>query len=172
MGEELMTPRKGFTLLEVIIYILLFSFITLATSLWIARLWQFCVAKEKKQVSLITLYCAHDILSRDICNAPADKTKWKENNETCLIWHTQKGDIGWTQDDGQLVRIEGRYNKKQKKWTKKTKNKLATTKRVQFKVVGDTYIDYVEFTIADDITSVKNIVSPICRPLPWKKEKT
>lgn len=175
MVETLMTLQKynGFTLLEILIYILFFSFITLAASMWIARLWQFSMLRSKKQESLITLYCAHDVLIRDLRAAPSDPTQWKATQENCIIWHTKNGDIGWLQDNDQLIRIEGRYNNTKKKWTKKTKSIIAKKiNNVQFHMVGDTCIELISFTIADDTTSVENIISPLCKPLPWKQEKT
>ncbi len=174
MVEKLIMNRySGFTLLELLIYILFFSFITMASATWMARLWQDCVQRSKKQKSLINLYTAHDILIRDISGAPIDKSQWKEIKDDCIIWHTQKGDIGWLQEEDKLVRIEGSYISKKKQWSKKTKNIIAKPiQTVQFELTGDTQVNSVSFTISDEITSVENIVSPLCKALPWKAEKT
>ncbi len=164
---------KGFTLLEVIIYILFFSFITTITALWMVRMWNVCMLKGTKQKSLISLYGAHDILIRDIQEAPADYTQWKEQQADCIIWHTPKADIGWCKQKDRLVRIEGMYDRVKKEWTKQTKSVVAMpVKAVTFTFAGKAELSHIVFIIDDGMTVVENNVSPLCNLLRWNSEKT
>jgi len=90
----------GFTLLEVLIYILFFAFIAMVTASWMVRLWQSSCARNSKQETLIVLYTAHDMLLRDIQHAPADRKQWKEVLPECIIWHAKAGDVGWQGEHG------------------------------------------------------------------------
>ncbi len=162
---------EGFTLLELLLYILFFAFIALVTASFIVRLWQSSAHRNKKQEMLITLYTAHDMLLRDIHHAPADRKQWKEIQKECIIWHEKQGDVGWKREGEQLVRIEGRYHKKKNLWSKQTKNLIVKhVDEVKFMCVGEPDIKHVSFVITAGGTQMEGVAAPLCRRLPWKEE--
>lgn len=164
------SAREGFTLLELLIYILFLSFIALAAATLMVRLWQASSNRHKKQESLITLYTAYDMLLRDIHQATADREQWKEVDKECIIWRTKRGDVGWQREDEQLVRREGRYHKKKNRWSKQTKNLIAKhVDAVQFVCVGEPEIAHVSFFITTGSTTVEGVVAPLCGRLAWKE---
>ena len=161
----------GFTLLEVLIYILFFAFIAMATASWMVRLWQSSCARNSKQEALITMYSAHDMFLRDIQHAPADRKQWKEILPECLIWHMKAGDVGWQWEQEQLVRREGHYHHKKKEWHKQTKNLIVDhVDKVRFACVGEQEIVHISFAIIAGSTSVEGVAAPLCRRLPWREE--
>ncbi len=164
-------PCEGFTLLEMLIYILFFAFIAMATASLMVRLWQASCARNSKQETLIVLYTAHDMLLRDIQHAAADRKQWKEVLPECIIWHTKAGDVGWQWEHEQLIRREGRYNLKKKEWHKQTKNLIADhLNEVRFVCVGEPEIAHSSFTIRAGSTRVEGVAAPLCRRLPWREE--
>ncbi len=163
--------REGFTLLELLLYMLFFAFIALATASFMVRLWQTSAQRNKKQESLITLYTAHDMLLRDIHRAPTDREQWKEIQKECIIWHAKEADVGWLREGEQLVRIEGRYHKKKKQWSKQTKNLIVShVSALQFVCVGEPEITHVSFVITAGGTQMEGVASLLCRRLSWKEE--
>ncbi len=162
---------NGFTLLEMMLYVLFVSFIATATASWMVRLWTASTARNKKQAMLITLYTAHDMLVRDIHDASTDRSKWKEIGTECIIWHTKEGDVGWQREQEQLVRRDGRYSAKKKQWGKQTKNLIADhIDEVRFVCTGDPEISHISFAITAGSTRVEGVAAPLCRRLPWKEE--
>ena len=161
----------GFTLLEIMLYLLFVSFIATATASWMVRLWQALRARNAQQESLIALYTAHDMLLRDVNAAPADRKQWKEMELECIIWHTKAGEVGWQREQKQLIRREGRYHHKKKQWSKQTKNLIAhQVDTVCFMCKGEPEIAHVAFSLTAGTIKVDGVVTPLCRRLPWKKE--
>jgi type II secretory pathway pseudopilin PulG len=161
----------GFTLLEIMLYLLFISFIAMLTASWMVRIWQISTARNAKQQSLMTLYTAHDMLLRDVNAAPADRKQWKEMELECIIWHTKAGDVGWQREQKQLIRREGRYHHNKKRWGTQTKNLIADDiDTVRFIGKGESEIEQVSFSIIAGTTYVEGVALPLCRRLPWKEE--
>jgi len=172
------TTRKGFTLIEMMLYVLFIAFIAMATASLMVHLWQSLYTRNQKQELLITLYLAHDMLVRDLHDAPVDPLLWKEIQHDTLIWHTKKGDIGWQRKQKQLVRKEGRYNAQKHRWSKVTISLIANqVTQVSFTCTRKPEIDCISFIITADTLEVKGAVAPSGRRLLWgenanKKERS
>lgn len=153
--------REGFTIIELLIYILFFAFIAMATGAWMVRLWQASAARNSKQEALIMLYTAHDMLLRDITHASVDCRHWKEMQAECIIWHTKRGDVGWWKENGSLVRATGRYNKQKKQWSSYTKNLIVDhVDAVRFAHEGEREIAQILFSIITGNQSVRGVATP------------
>ncbi len=138
------------TLIELIIYLALFTFIAMASMNFIVRFWHISLQYQKKQVSLINLMAAHDLLLYDIRHAPDSKTAWKVQKETELIWQQDTTDIGWLYEKEALFRIEGIYKAKEEVWHTKTKNLVVPAlKSVLFTYHGNGQVRWVDFSFID-----------------------
>lgn len=146
-----MKKNSGMTLIELIVYLALFTFIAMASISFITRFWQTSMQYQKRQVSLINLMAAHDLLCNDIRHAPRNKTAWKMRHATELIWQRQDGiDIGWLYENEALFRSEGLYNEKEGIWHKRTKNLVAPAlQKVLFTCHGNEDIAWVDFSLID-----------------------
>ncbi len=173
MEEALMKKRKGVTIIEFLVYLAIFSLIIMISMDWIVRLWQTCLFYSKKRVCLVNLSAAHDMLIRDLQNAPSSAANWKMKTTSQLIWTAStKKDICWMYENNTLVRIEGSYNEKKKQWKKKTKNLVASSiKKANFTCKEEGQIGYVDFTIADAYYTMNNSVMLLKRSLPWKEKE-
>ncbi len=162
--------RKGFTLIEFMVYLTLFAVIVLAMASWISQLWPFYMKLTKQRVALINLHTAHDLFIRDIRTAPIDLKKWDILSDEKIIWNNKDNYISWEKRKDALIRIEGNYNSVKKQWGKKSQSLLVKPiDIVQFKVHGKEQIKRVSFIFKQEEIMVKNEIS-LCRKLPWKIE--
>jgi prepilin-type N-terminal cleavage/methylation domain-containing protein len=150
--------RKGFTLIECLIYLVLIAFIATISISAIKQLWDVCIRSEKKRTLLINMMAAHDVLLHDLQQAPQTKKKWKICDASCLIWRNQnEEDRGWVHEEGSLFRITGIYDSKKKSWQKKSKNLVAPgIQKVQFTYCGSSEISHIDFALQDSYYTVQN----------------
>ena len=153
------------TLIELMIYLALITFIMLASISLIVRFWQTSMWYQKKQVALITIIAAHDLLSDDIWRAPCIKTAWKVQKKTELVWQREDGTyIGWLYEKKSLFRIEGMYKEKEGAWHKKTKNVVVLVlKDILFKCQNNEDVESVDFSLMDDYYTIDARAIPLER---------
>src|SRR5579872_4896596 len=104
-----MYNKKGFGLLIFLLYLALFSMMTVfichvATSLIIPSL-----QSLRKCQEIINLHIATDLFVRDIRNMRIAQYEWKKTTAHELIWHQKDKDLGWSFGNGALERKEGTY---------------------------------------------------------------
>jgi hypothetical protein len=164
--------RKGFMLMEFLIYLALFTVIMLALMGMVAQLWIPAMSYTKKQSCRIDLVTAHDCFMRDVKNAKAEKTSWKIISSNTLIFTAGDHDIGWTVKEGDLIRIEGTFNVKKATWQKATKSLIVKDiDKTIFAINGDPEVQYVSFLFAKAGDEIKSEVVLINGTLPWKVKK-
>jgi hypothetical protein len=117
--------QSGFSLIECMIYsTVLAIFITIffnGITHWIAQL-------TKQGISthiLYELYAAHDLLIRDLRQAPTDRFEWKKITEEQVVWRGRDIDIGWYVHQGNLYRSSGSFNQSTDQWITHTKSLVA-----------------------------------------------
>ncbi len=128
----------GFSLIEAMIYCTVLAILVMT---WFHGMITSHVAfaRESERITqLSNLYAAQDILRHDIRQASAHVDAWKKQSDSEIIWHVHKADVGWVLQDGVLLRIEGNYDSKQKKWhDKKQSIALFDVSQVSFVKHGD-----------------------------------
>lgn len=160
--------KNGTTLIELLIYLTLFTIMTMVMMHWVVHLWHTCMQYEKMRTSLINLTAAHDLFVYDIYYAPSAKIAWKVQTAHCLIWHQNEKDIGWLYEQGKLFRIEGMYQESQAIWRKKTKNIVASSmKNVTFTCHGDTEIAWIDIHMIDTYHTIDTRILLAQRYIPW-----
>jgi hypothetical protein len=159
-------------LIEFLVYLLLFSIITLATTGMVARLWIPTMHYTKKQTCRIDLITAHDCLAYDIKKAKSERKFWKMISSNRLIFPVSDHDIGWLMQNGNLVRIEGTFNLKEGIWNNPVKSLIVKDiQSITFDVQGDSIIQYVSFIFTKADEQIKGEIGLINRALPWKIKK-
>lgn len=116
----IMHHKKGFSLLSFLLYLMLFSLITLLLCHSIVSLIIPSLSSIRKCQSVVALHIASDLFVRDI---HAGIHKWKVIKPDELIWQTADSDIGWSLFDHRLVRNSGVYNNQE--WHHKTTSIVA-----------------------------------------------
>lgn len=125
--------RGGFGLIECMIYCLLVALLAVTWMQGIASVCRALSGYSRQCNAMVVLYSAHDLLVRDLRNAPRTNKGWKKVLPTELIWHTNGTDIGWQFIDNQLVRMEGVYQAGSDSWSKRSKSIVATNlEQIQF----------------------------------------
>ncbi|HLC06905.1 MAG TPA: hypothetical protein VJJ26_01830 [Candidatus Babeliales bacterium] len=112
-----MNNQKGFSLLSFLLYLMLFSLITLFSCHIITSLIIPSLSAMRKCQSIIALHIASDLFVRDIRTKRGCKYDWKLITPHELIWHQDDHDIGWCFSGNRLNRKEGIYDKGWKKST-------------------------------------------------------
>ena len=104
-----MYNKKGFGLLVFLLYLALFSMMTVlichvSTSLIIPSL-----QSLRKCQEIINLHIATDLFVRDIRTMRTTQYEWKQTAAQELIWHQKDTDLGWCLHNGTIERKEGIY---------------------------------------------------------------
>ena len=115
-----MNAQRGSLILEVILYILLISFFS-------AFLFKF-VANEKERILRLAslVYVENNaekmlsIFTRDVRQAPASTVLWELKKPDCIFWKFDDYKVGWFFTKNKIYRTFQSYNKKTKKWRKKS----------------------------------------------------
>lgn len=163
-----MGKNEGILLVELMVYLVLFTGITIATIRWAAGVWQTSCYFQQRRIALINLMAAHDLLVHDIQQAPKDAQKWKLYTPHCLIWQGSVDDIGWLYDKESLWRIQGIYTKGQ--WHKKSKNLAAPAiKKVCFTYhAGDN--PWIDCTLENSYGAITTRIACDERVLRWQQK--
>jgi hypothetical protein len=115
-----MHNKKGFSLLSFLLYLMLFSLITLLLCHIIVSLIIPSLSSIRTCQSVVTLHIATDLFVRDV---RAGIDTWKVIKPDELIWQTDDSDVGWSLSDNRLVRNTGLYSNQE--WKNKTSSIVA-----------------------------------------------
>lgn len=130
-----MHKNEGMLLIELLLYLTLFTGMALVTMRWAVGMWQISYHMQKKRTALLHIISAHDLLVHDLQQVLPDA--WQLHESTCLIWQGLDEDKGWLYEKESLWRIQGIYNNPEKQWYKKSKNLVAPgLKKVHFTYRG------------------------------------
>ena len=160
-----MHNKKGFSLLSFLIYLMLFSLMTLLLCHTILSLVIPALSSIRKCQSVVALHIATDLFVRDV---HAGIHAWKVINPDELIWQTYEGDIGWCLSGHRLVRNAGAYNNQE--WKDKTSSIIAadidkvtfTPEKAQNQIIG------IELTLVPKDAQKKSV---LCYVAVRRKEK-
>lgn len=76
----------------------------------------------RRTTSYVKLSAALDRIVHDLYAAPHDISEWNKIEEDEISWKHQKMTIGWRYKKNRLMRLEGSYDKKEKRWRTKAKS--------------------------------------------------
>lgn len=119
-----MKRHKGFTLIEVLLYLVLSSFVIIVSFNAVVTIQRQQMNIEKKSKQVMELYAAIASLTRDIEAAPCNKEQWIDTGPNRLVWKTNKKQIAWFIEKDALVRTEQRY-REQGGWSRRSKSVIA-----------------------------------------------
>ncbi len=144
-----MGTKKGFLLLSFLLYLLLFTLLTLLCFDWALTSFIAYTSRTRRSMAVTNAYIAHDLFIRDIHMAPLDIKEWKKISSSEIIWHYNNQDIGWCHKNKKLIRSEGYYNKQADRWHKKI-NSIAAQ-----------HINTLTFTVNKQLVSDQFIIKNI-----------
>ena len=144
-----MGTKKGFLLLSFLLYLLLFTLLTLLCFDWALTSFTTYTLRTRRSMAVTNAYIAHDLFIRDIHMAPLDIKEWKKISSSEIIWHYNNQDIGWCHKNKKLIRSEGYYNKQADRWHKKI-NSIAAQ-----------HINTLTFTVNKQLVSDQFIIKNI-----------
>jgi type II secretory pathway component PulJ len=98
-----MWHKKGFSLFSFLLYLTLFSMITLFSCHIIVSLIVPSLFSIRRSQSIIAMHIATDLLVKDIYQGVI---LWKETKSTELMWQNKDHDISWRIDHGRVERKE------------------------------------------------------------------
>ena len=107
----------AFTLLEVVVYIFLFSFISLALGRLVITVHRAVTVAGKKYQKIIKQKLCFDIMWRDFVCARTEKKYW---NERRCIFKTKNRDVQFFVKEGKLYKRAGKYDFVKKYWIKRS----------------------------------------------------
>lgn len=105
-----MNNKKGFSLLSFLLYLMLFSLITLFSCHIITFLIIPSLSAMRKTQTIIALHIASDLFVRDIRVMRQGRPCWKLVTPHELIWNHNDCDVGWRFFNHCLERREGTYD--------------------------------------------------------------
>lgn len=122
-----MNTKKGFSLIELMIYLVIVCGIVLMLFQLIVNA-TIRLTTVRKQAHLCTMFystCAR--IMRDVQAAPAQDHYWKKITDHECIWHTtDEYDLGWYLEGNILYRLKGIYDATKQTWKKKTRQCVLT----------------------------------------------
>lgn len=141
--------KSGFTLLESLVYLLLTTLI-LGLSAHVAALFYHTMSMRLESTSSDVLpLLAFHTFKKDIQKASTEETLWKCIKASTIVFSDGIVDYGWTREKECLIRYQGVFNIKTKKWNSSTKSKvLPQVKSLSFKVHKEECIRGVEIKLS------------------------
>lgn len=118
-----MIKKHGFSLLSFLLYLMLFSMVTLFTAHIILSLLLPSLTATRQVKSLLSLHIATDLFVRDIRAMNSQSYRWHLITPHEIIWHTDDGDIGWRYHKNRLERSTGVHDND---WKNKNTGIIAT----------------------------------------------
>jgi len=115
--------HSGFTLIEFLVYISLFSLIVLLVNQWVAMSLVPMQQSMKRMRSVSSLHSACEVLVRDIHAGSQAEKKWPILENQKIAWKLKQGALCWEIRDNSLFRSEGNFNNGT--FTKKNENVLS-----------------------------------------------
>lgn len=119
--------KKGFFLLEFLLYLGLFSFISLVLMQFVVRT-TLRLTTENAQINYFVKYSAAlDALMYELQKAPTNAALWKEQSASAAVWPCVQDDLdkGFMLVGSKLIFYKGNYHQKKEDWGKKAQSLLA-----------------------------------------------
>ena len=155
---------RAFTLIELLIYIISFSFLAVVAFGFLIQTQQKISSKIFQTEQIIRNSVALDLLKRDLMSASLDKSDWDTQNYVFRkIFLSKKGlpcavCVGWQATDDGLLRIEGAYDFSLHKWIRKIESRVnQNTKGLSIKLnesICGKYIEQIEIKTDDEVVHV------------------
>ncbi|MCK4651006.1 prepilin-type N-terminal cleavage/methylation domain-containing protein [Candidatus Babeliales bacterium] len=123
-----MLKLKAFSLIELLIYLLIFSFLSLAIFSFFTSTQKYLVFSNSKNEKVIRANITLDLFKRDLICASRNFFDWSFDENKDVVFKKIMLDkkrnenevcVGWKFNDDGAVRIEGDYDFKNKKWKHK-----------------------------------------------------
>ena len=114
--------RVGSSLISVMVYLTLSVLVLALLMRAVTNIYPNLIGKGRYATSYLELCAAFDRMVQDLYAAPAEKSDWHALTNTELSWKVGDKTICWQLDKNRLIRIEGSYNKNNKRWGRKTKS--------------------------------------------------
>ena len=108
--------KKGSSLVEFIIYLVLFAWITYLAFAWSTRIIVQHIAKYQQCSQRIACFLVYDALLKDLVSAKQQSFEWNAVSSHELFFATPTKTIAWQIDATGIARTEGIYNSVTKKW--------------------------------------------------------
>jgi hypothetical protein len=89
------------------------------------------------QMEYAQLSILRDVLVRDLAQAPRQKALWKLISDTEHIWTTAQGDIGFAHTNRGIIRSQGVFDAKHKRWTQRTQSLCAYQGQYTIQPIGE-----------------------------------
>jgi len=113
-----MDKKNGFSLILFLLYLFLFSSITVCICTIFTSLVLPTITNTRQCRSLMALHIASDLFFNDIQQAKKSSIVWQKTTDNEIIWSNKDVSIGWKIDKNTLKRKEGIYSLE--KWKKAT----------------------------------------------------
>ncbi len=121
-----MDNKHGFSLVELLVYIMVSSMLMVCTMHWITASLMQQRVYSSHGAQAMELCAAHDCIVRDIIQASADAYTWHCTSPSDGVWHSNGADVGWRLESNRLVRLQGSYCYEQEAWRECVKSCIAT----------------------------------------------
>ena len=117
---------KGFTLIELIIYLAIFSIFSLLAFGYISTFYRKIFTEINENKKIIRRSIVFDLLKRDLVSASPNCSYWNEKKFVFRKKHLngQFTDISWQMRKDGVYRLLGKYDFVKKKWIKKNVARL------------------------------------------------
>lgn len=154
--------KKGSSLVEFIVYLVLFAWITHLTFAWSTRIVIQCTTLDQQCSQRISCFLIYDALCKDLASAEKKASGWKAVSLQELFFETPTKTIAWHIDAAGITRTEGVYNRDIGKWiaAKKAHFSSDITRFTYTLEQRDFNIVRVMFTVGTPENSLHGIVSP------------
>lgn len=115
----------GFSLIEVLIYIMATTILSTLLYAYCARINHLMRTEHIKAQIHMKINAACDVIRYDVQKSPSNRLRWYVINPTELIWKGyDKKDYGLTYKNSQIIRLMGIYNVQEHRWIRKKKTLL------------------------------------------------
>lgn len=160
------TLYSGSLLIELLIYLSLFAILGAMSFAWFTRSQRQLLATAQFTNGLMSLYSATDLLVRDLRSSPQDPNAWFVQGAEQIIWHGSGLDIGWYKEKNALYRVEGIYNARQGKWSKKKRSlAIQNLKSAHFEIKKEVgRVARIEITLLLETGGAKHMVRETIYP--------
>lgn len=118
---------KGFFMIEFLIYLCIFSCISLFLMNFVVIITNGMKKERTELQRTLSFLTGLDLVIHELTTVKADKSSWIVAEPHCLIWHSlaQNNDRGICIIDNKLVCIQGHYKLHEKQWGTKVTNIIA-----------------------------------------------
>ena len=148
--------QRGVGLIEVLLYIVLTSFISAAFFKFVMREHFYLFSKIDDLNQFIQMRSACDVFGRDIRKAPFPAEQWKCMCSKCIIWSGVDKDVGWLLKKNKFIRVEGVFDEKSQRWRKpRSSCVLLGVKEIEFSLVFDDKAKSVDSVVLSIVMAKK-----------------